>query len=174
MADQPTNNPISHGIAGDSGSDTAVSVPGRSAAPTPTHQAAHQHPAYTPSIKPEDIGLFYPPSEYEKKSSVVYFNVGINMLIFTEVNCFILQIYNQLGDPAAAPSNARQIMSFFPSLLLGDAAQWWSYELTREDRDWFREAGLEHLLPALGRRFSGYTIQRAPLWAPASTHGLEC
>ncbi|KAI1760411.1 hypothetical protein GGR53DRAFT_509802 [Hypoxylon sp. FL1150] len=176
MAEQPTDEPSNESVTSSVG-DTGP-VPGNhDETPTPSHQTAPPAPASTgakPSIKLDDIGLFSPSGDQEKSSGVVYFDNRIQMLVFTEVNCFILQIYNLLDDPATILANERHVMSHLPSLLLGGAAQWWYFELTGEDRKWFREAGLQHLLPALGRRFSSrYTIVRAPLSASTGTP-LEC
>lgn len=102
-------------------------------------------------IKREDIGQFNPHHEDADHVGVV---ADGKTLVFTDVFSFIDRINTFLEDEATRDDAARQIASFFQTLLGGPAAMWWSNEVAAERRRQLRQAGLLAMLDALIFRFN--------------------
>ncbi|KAF3063728.1 hypothetical protein GL218_01392 [Daldinia childiae] len=102
-------------------------------------------------LRREDIGRFNP--DHPDPNGVGMIIDG-NTIIFIDIERFVERIESLIEDRDTAAANEKQIVLLFEVLLDGQAALWWSYELTYDYRRSLRQAGLVNMLTALKRRFS--------------------
>jgi hypothetical protein len=96
------------------------------------------------------IGVFDPTYNDPNEAGVV---TSGKDTIYTDVLSFTERIYTFIEDDESYEEYAPQLRKLFPTLLQGQALQWYNTEITPYDRQKLRNKGIESMLSKLRKRF---------------------